>query len=146
MTPITPSPPMARHAGGAAREIALEHGVLTRQMAGLQRRVGEQLRAHAQQVQVLEDEVLHLRAQLVVARTCMLWGLGVAGVARPLSRRARTAVADAVEAMAEASSVICQTGCVGHAHPWLEADGQCRRTGAACELYAGSTSSDTADG
>lgn len=142
MTPTTPALLLVRHDNAAAREIAIEHGVLTRQMAGLQRRVGEQMRAHAQQVVALEEEVLHLRVQLVMARTCLLWGLGVAGVVRPMPRRARTAVADAVEAMAEASSVICQTGCVGHAHPWLEADGQCRRTGQACELYAGSASAD----
>jgi hypothetical protein len=145
MTPTSPTILMARHDSMAAREIAIEHGVLTRQMAGLQRRVGEQMRAHVQQVAALEEEVLRLRVQLVIARTCLLWGLGAAGVIRPVPRRARTAVAGAVEAMAEASSVICQTGCVGHAHPWLEADGQCRRTGQACELYAGSASSDGAD-
>ncbi|MEZ5702753.1 MAG: hypothetical protein R3E42_13695 [Burkholderiaceae bacterium] len=33
----------------------------------------------------------------------------------------------------EAQAVICQTGCVGHAHPWLAPDGQCRRSGDACE-------------
>jgi hypothetical protein len=137
MTPTSPAILMARHDRMAAREIAIEHGVLTRQMAGLQRRVGEQMRAHAQQISSLEEEVLHLRVQLVIARTCLLWGLGAAGVLRPVPRRARTAVADAVEAMAEASSVICQTGCVGHAHPWLEADGQCRRTGTACTLLVG---------
>ena len=145
MTPTSPAILMARHDSMAARELAIEHGVLTRQMAGLQRRVDEQMRTHAQRVTALEAEVLHLRAQLVIARTCLLWGLGVAGVVWPMPRRARTAVADAVEAMAEASSVICQTGCVGHAHPWLESDGQCRRTGQACELYAGSASSDEAD-
>lgn len=145
MTPTSPAILVARHDRMAAREIAIEHGALTRQMAGLQRRVGEQMRAHAQQVMALEEEVLQLRVQLVIARTCLLWGLGAAGVMRPVPRRIRTAVADAVEAMAEASSVICQTGCVGHAHPWLEADGQCRRTGQACELYAGSASSDSAD-
>jgi hypothetical protein len=132
MTPTSPAILMARHDRLAAREIAIEHGVLTRQMAGLQRRVGEQMRAHAQQISALEEEVLHLRVQLVIARTCLLWGLGAAGVVRPVPRRARTTVADAVETMTEASSVICQTGCVGHAHPWLEADGQCRRTGMAC--------------
>ena len=145
MTSTSPAILMARHDSMAAREIAIEHGVLTRQMAGLQHRVGDQMRAHAQQLAALEDEVLYLRVQLVMARTCLLWGLGVAGVARPMPRHTRTAVADAVEVMAEASSVICQTGCVGHAHPWLEADGQCRRTGQACELYAGSASSDHAD-
>lgn len=144
MTPTTSALRMVRLDSAAAREIATEHGVLTRQLAGLQRRVDEQMRAHARRVAALEDEVLWLRVQLVMARTCLLWGLGVAGVVRPVPRRARTPVAGAVEAMAEASSVICQTGCVGHAHPWLEADGQCRRTGQACELYAGSASSEHA--
>lgn len=118
----------------ATREIAVEHGVLTRQIASLQRRVGEQMRAYAQQVSVLEEEVLHLRGQLIVSRTCMLWGLGVAGVVKPPARRLRAVAAAHAGNMAEASSVICQTGCVGHAHPWLEADGQCRRTGNACTL------------
>lgn len=133
MTQTATSPATARHDSLAVREIALEHGVLTRQMAGLQRRVGEQMRAWAQQVSTLQDEVVHLRAQLIVSRTCLLWGLGVAGVVKPPLRRARAVAAGAgTQAMAEASSVICQTGCVGHAHAWLEADGQCRRTGVAC--------------
>lgn len=133
MTQTAPPQRIARHDSMAAREIAIEHGVLTRQMAGLQRRVGEQLRAYAQQVSALQDEVIHLRAQLVVSRTCMLWGLGAAGMVRPVARRARAVTASAeAAAMAEASHVICQTGCVGHAHPWLEADGQCSRTGTTC--------------
>lgn len=141
MTQNPPSPMLARHDSAAARELAIEHGALTRQVAGLQRRVGEQLRAYAQQVSALQEEVLHLRAQLIVSRTSLLWGLGVAGVMKPLARRARPPAGRAEAlAMAEASCVICQTGCVGHAHPWLDADGQCRRTGQACELYAGHAS------
>ncbi|MCW5668938.1 MAG: hypothetical protein KIT86_04705 [Hydrogenophaga sp.] len=137
MTQNPPSPLPARHDSLAAREIAIEHGALTRQVAGLQRRVGEQLRAWALQVSALEDEVLYLRAQLMVSRTCQLWGLGVAGVMKPLARRVPPPAGQAgARAMAEASSVICQTGCVGHAHPWLEGDGQCRRTGQTCDLYA----------
>jgi hypothetical protein len=141
MTQNPPTSLLAHQDSAAARELPIEHGVLTRQVAGLQRRVGEQLRAYALQVAALEDEVLHLRAQLIVSRTSLLWGLGVAGVMKPLARRARP-LAERTEAgaMREASNVICQTGCVGHAHPWLEADGQCRRTGQACELYAGSAS------
>ena len=131
MTQTATPMPITRHDSVATREIAIEHGVLTRQMAGLQRRVGEQMRACAQQVSVLQDEVVHLRGQLIVSRTCMLWDLGRAGVMKPVVRRARE-VAPQVESMPEASSVICQTGCVGHAHPWLEADGQCSRTGTAC--------------
>ena len=33
----------------------------------------------------------------------------------------------------DAQSVISQTGCVGHAHPWLDDDGQCRLSGQVCE-------------
>ncbi len=129
--------PANGHEIAAAHEIAAEHGALTRQVAGLQRHLGEQLQAQARRMAALEDEVLRLRAQLVVARTCMLWGLGAAGVARRASRaapppRPRTPQAAEARAMAEADRVICQTGCVGHAHPWLDADGVCRRTGAAC--------------
>jgi hypothetical protein len=141
MTQTSPTILRACHDSVAAREIAIEHGALTRQVAGLQRRVSEQLCAYAQQVSALEDEVLHLRAQLIVLRSSLLLGLGVAGVVKPLTRRARSLAERAeTRAMVEASSVICQTGCVGHAHPWLEADGQCRRTGQACDLYAGSAS------
>lgn len=140
MTQNLPTHLLARRDSAAARELAIEHGALTRQVAGLQRRVGEQLRAYALQVSALEDEVLHLRAQLIVSRTSLLWGLGVAGVMKPLARRARWPAGQAeAGAMREASSVICQTGCVGHAHPWLEADGQCRRTGVACTQLTGQT-------
>jgi hypothetical protein len=147
MTPpyTAPTRVVAHPDGMAAREIAIEHGVLTRQMAALQRRLSDQMRAGALQVSALEDEVLRLRAQLIVTRTCMLWGLGVAGVMKPMPRARAVAARARTVDMAEASSVICQTGCVGHAHPWLEADGQCRRTGQACELYAGSASSENAD-
>ncbi len=139
MTPFAPprAPVVALAAhpdGAAAREIAIEHGALTRQMAGLQRRLGEQMRGMAQRVAVLEDEVLRLRAQLVVARTCMLWGLNASEVTRLPPSRANGGLVPA--GLAEASSVICQTGCVGHAHPWLETDGQCRRTGLACAQVA----------
>ncbi len=129
---------MARHDSMAAREIEIEHAVLTRQLAGAQRRLSEEMQAHAQRVHALESEVVQLRAQLVMARSCMLWGLNTAGVMRPLARRARVVQAAAeAAAMAEASDVICQTGCVGHAHPWLEVDGQCRRTGTSCVHVSG---------
>lgn len=137
MTPISTIHLAARHDSAATRELALEHGALTRQMASLQRRVSEQVRAQALQLAALEEEVLCLRGELIVARTCMLWGLGVAGAARPVVRRPRAPVVAAQDHMAEASGVICQTGCVGHAHPWLEADGQCRRTGVTCNQIPG---------
>lgn len=128
---------IARHDSMAAREIAIEHAALTRQLAAMQRRVSEQIQANAQRVQALESEVMQLRARLILTRTCLFWGLAASSAVRPLAQRAQLAAAAAeAAAMAEASGVICQTGCMGHAHPWLDADGQCRRTGAACEHLA----------
>lgn len=119
-----------------AHAVANEHGALTRQLAALQRRVSEQLADHARRVQGLEAEVMRLRARLVQARTALLWGLG--HVALPAQSRATrpsapTTRTTRTSTMPQASAVICQTGCTGHAHPWLEADGQCRRTGGACD-------------
>ncbi|MGE0097476.1 MAG: hypothetical protein AB7S86_03920 [Hydrogenophaga sp.] len=116
--------------------MSTEHGVLTRQLAGLQRRVETQMRASQAQLLALEGEVLRLRTQLVLTRTCVLWGLNAMVSTRPLLQR-RTNPDAALTSLAEASGVICQTGCVGHAHPWLEADGQCRRTGGACNQVTG---------
>lgn len=111
-----------------------EHSLLLRQLAGLQRRVSEQLGACASPLMALDGEVLRLRAQLMVARTGVLWGLGVESLAWTAASRARAPLRPVPvrAAMQEAAAVICQTGCVGHAHPWLEADGQCRRSGQAC--------------
>jgi ElaB/YqjD/DUF883 family membrane-anchored ribosome-binding protein len=116
-----------------ARELAQEHGVLMRQIGGLQSRCTELLRSASSRVAALEGENLRLRAELVLLRTSVFWGLGAATVLR----RARSQVEKSrqpVQAGArEAQAVICQTGCVGHAHPWLDADGQCRRSGQACD-------------
>lgn len=131
-----------RHDTMGVSDIAIEHGALTRQLASLQRHVSEQMQANARHVRALEGEVVRLRAQWIVMRTGQFWGLGTAGAVRPLARHAPP-TAPAAE-MAEASSVICQTACVGHAHPWLEADGQCRRTGLACEHVTAPTRSTTA--
>lgn len=120
-----------------------EHGALTRQLAVLQDRVSRQIADHADQVQRLQAEVVRLRGRLVQARTALLWGLsrGELRHAPPsASRRVLPAgrLSLVSEALPEAHTVICQTACAGHAHPWLEADGVCRRTGSACE--AGATS------
>jgi hypothetical protein len=117
----------------AATELVAEHGVLMRQMGGLQRRSSEQLQAARAREAALEADNLRLRAELVLLRTCVFWGLGAATVLRrPPALRPGTRVP--VDAAArEAQAVICQTGCVGHAHPWLEAGGQCRRSGQACD-------------
>ncbi len=131
------TPPTARNAppraGALAHELVAEHGVLMRQIGGLQRRSSELLRASTARETALLAENLRLRAELVLLRTSVFWGLGAAMVLRrpPAVRAARPPAVDA--GAREAQAVICQTGCVGHAHPWLEADGQCRRSGQACE-------------
>lgn len=115
-----------------ARELAQEHGVLMRQIGGLQSRCTELLRSSSSRVAALEGENLRLRAELVLLRTSVFWGLGAATVLRRRSPAVRSR--PPVEAGArEAQAVICQTGCVGHAHPWLDEEGQCRRSGQACD-------------
>lgn len=131
------TPPTARNAppraGALAHELVAEHGVLMRQIGGLQRRSSELLRASSARETALVAENLRLRAELVLLRTSVFWGLGAAMVLRrpPAVRAVRPTAVDA--GAREAQAVICQTGCVGHAHTWLEADGQCRRSGQACE-------------
>lgn len=142
-----PDTPLAR-----VQSLAQEHGVLVRTLGALQRRVGQLQHAHAQALGELQGEVMRLRAQLVAARTRVLWGLPAGGdlapgaravvdaTPRPTARTGHPPQRVATGHLAAAQAVICQTGCVGHAHPWREADGQCRRMGQACDTArAGST-------
>jgi hypothetical protein len=114
-----------------------EHGVLIRQVAGLQTRVSQQMQAYAQQVDDLEQALLGARARLLLVRTALLWGLDREGLSlsspgRSRQRPASSRPSPVPRPLNEADTVICQSGCVGHAHPWLEDDGQCRRTGQSC--------------
>lgn len=109
------------------QDLVIEHGVLMRQIGGLQRRSTEQWQA-------LQAENLRLRAELVILRTSVLWGLGV----QPLMRRTATVKpvrrqSAVAHGTVEAQALICQTGCIGHAHPWLGEEGQCLRSGQVCE-------------
>jgi hypothetical protein len=123
------------------QELTGEHGALARQLASLQDRVSQQIADYAAQVRVLQSEVVRLRGRLVQARTALLWGLA-RGDLHPasLSVPRRVVMARRLslvsDALPDVQAVICQTGCAGHAHPWLEADGVCRRTGSACEVGA----------
>ena len=130
--PATEMPPGARSL--ALHEMAREHGALVRQLGALQRRVGDLLRSHADTLVELQCENVRLRAELVVLRSAVFWGLGAAGVVRRAPARAGKAPTQ--PPWLEAQAVICQTGCVGHAHPWLGDHGQCRRTGQACAPLA----------
>lgn len=114
-------------------DLVAEHAALARWLGQLQRRIGALQHDHRQQVATLQADLMRLRGQTLVLRTATLWGLGGA-VLTPLGSVARTpGVRVMTPVWREASSVICQTGCVGHAHPWRDDQGLCRRTGEACQ-------------
>lgn len=119
----------------APAEVNAEHSVLLRCMARLQT-LGDQLAGRERRVRQLERENLLLRGQQLVARTAWLWGLRTEAMLR---QRAAVVRPEPVSdpALREAGSVICQTGCVGHAHHWLGDEGQCRRSGLPCERLSG---------
>lgn len=112
-----------RSHGLVASELVREHGALIRQLGALQRWVGDLLRTHAD----LQGHNIRLRAELVLLRSASYWGLDV------VPRVPVRAVAAPMQTpWPEAQAVICRTGCVGHAHPWRDDAGQCRRTGQPC--------------
>lgn len=116
------------------QDLVTEHRVMMRQIGGLQRRSAEQWQAMRAREDALLAENMRLRAELVLLRTSVLWGLGITGwvrraaVGRPLPRPA--SVAPGTRA---AQVVLCQTACVGHAHPWLDDEGLCLRSGQSCD-------------
>ena len=126
---------MARHEARAlvVRELVAEHGVLSRRLAQLQQRVGDQLQASARRQAALDGENIRLRGELVRMRTAVAWDLRSAALVPRAATGPRGLAPRIAPGLLEAQAVICQTGCAGHAHPWLEPDGQCRRTGQACD-------------
>lgn len=116
------------------QELVAEHRVLMRQMGGLQRRSTEQWQAMQAREMALQAENLRLRAELVLLRTGVLWGLGVASLMRrPAASRSVRRPAAVASGTEQAQAIICQTACVGHAHPWLGDEGQCLRSGQTCD-------------
>ncbi len=97
--------------------VLLEHAVLCRHLGGVQDRVSRLMQEKEKALHALTSEVVRLRGQLVLTHTLRLWGL-------------QTQPTEDLEA---ARKVICQTGCAGHAHPWLSEDGQCRWSGRVCD-------------
>ena len=132
-----PGPCRGLSAVGPAGAAGLqEHEAVLRHWGRLQRQMDDVLRAAVAREAALTGENLRLRAEWVLLRTSVLWGLGHARMHRP-SQRPLVAVRPlSADSDREVQAVICQTGCVGHAHPWLEADGQCRRSGRACQAPA----------
>jgi hypothetical protein len=116
--------------------VVLEHAVLCRHLGGVQDRVSRLMQEKEVALNALTSEVVRLRGQLVVARTSMLWGMALPVGNAPHSKPAsgappfQTKPAPDTDA---ARKAICQTGCTGHAHPWLTDDGQCRWSGRICD-------------
>lgn len=120
-------------------DLVAEHAALARWLGQLQRRMGALQHDHQQQVAKLQADLIRLRGQTLVLRTATLWGLdGLLLAPAGSAARAPDTVRRAVHLVwREASEVICQTGCAGHAHPWRDDQGLCRRTGEACQQGAG---------
>lgn len=112
-------------------DIAAEHGTVLRHWASVQSRVTRQMCEQARHCERLEAELMQLRARWVLATTSMLWGLGWPGAARAAAADAQRA-ATSHEAVTSAAELICQVGCVSHAHHWRSEAGECRLTGGDC--------------
>ena len=97
--------------------VVQEHAVLCRHLGGVQDRVSKLMQEKDMALKALASEVVQLRGQLVVAHTSRLWGMQ----------------AQPTQDLEAARKVICQTGCAGHAHPWLSDEGQCRWSGRVCD-------------
>ena len=112
-------------------DVRAEHAVLLRHWAGVQDRVSRQACQQAQRCAELEAELLRLRARWVLTTTRMLWGMGWPGLETAHHALAGNA-APTTTVPVTASQVLCQSGCAGHAHPWLDNEGHCRLTGQDC--------------
>lgn len=149
--------------GAAANAMPLdEQMVWLRHHARVQQRMSATVRQMAARIEALEADLLRHRAQAVLERTAQWWAIplrshrswrrwpGVQpGGARtsvvrlafrgPALAQAAATPASAVapdlapDAWRASDEVLCQTACVGHAHHWLGADGQCQRKGGDCE-------------
>lgn len=137
----TPGAP-AQHNHPAPVSVVQEHAVLMRHMGRLQTRVSGLLADQEAQLQALSGEVLRLRGQLVVARTAVLWGLALRTASKQPTAQRNAIQSRGAGDMARLGNsewtrqLVCQTGCVGHAHHWLTTEGTCQLSGQACERQA----------
>lgn len=130
----------AVHFGDMLLSPSAELAVVLRHLGGVQTQVGELVSQQQQKIEQLQWQLMRLRAQCVLERTQRLWGLSESNLLAN-STGAKRFVANGekiqhflpVKAWRAAQKIICQTGCVGHAHPWLKDDGQCARTGQDCD-------------
>ncbi|WP_084455190.1 DUF2325 domain-containing protein [Comamonas composti] len=131
-----------------------EHGALLRHYARLQRRCTELVLSQAREIERLEQQVMRLRAQVMLRDSALAWawedqsGAGAdagesqaSALLRDMTEQAASAagLAPSVDLPALEHSlrcadlVICQTGCMGHGAFWRVED-HCKRTGKTCVL------------
>lgn len=117
-------------------DVTHEHAVLSRHLGSVQNRISNLIREKDLALEALTSEIVRLRAQLVIARTLVLWGMDMP--LKCVNRKVLMSnqvqqLIDESQSLEAARKAICQTGCTGHAHPWLSDNGQCRRSGRACD-------------
>lgn len=117
-----------------------ELAVCLRYLGGVQSRCTDLVRQQQHQIDQLQAQLIRLRAQCILERTQNLWGLwSIQTRSGPASLPAAGTVSAKFppplkeKAWQTAQKIICQTGCMGHAHAWLKSDGQCARTGQECD-------------
>lgn len=118
-----------------------ELAVVLRHLGGVQTQVSDLVREQQQQIAQLQTQLIRLRAQRMLERTQSLWGLSVCHPTMPTAMASKSVAIGAsalasltAKAWQAAQKIICLTGCVGHAHPWLKPNGQCARTGQECDV------------
>ncbi len=126
---------MARLLGSLAT--GADYEALVRQLARLQVRISDLVLTHRIERNRLEAQVIRLRAKLIMGLTERFWLVGARRSTSARTEAPTGLVPDqgpqaAPEDLRQAREVICETGCQGHAHPWLQ-DGQCRLSGDACQ-------------
>lgn len=114
-------------------QIRQEHLALVRHLAGIQAKVSQEIAAQQKRAERAEAESMRLRAELLVVRTAVYWNVREI-VPRRVPPNPRVRPPQVLPQSEEAQTLICQTGCAGHAHPWLDPDGDCRRLGEPCTV------------
>ena len=108
-------------------DITAEHIALLRQWGRLQTQIEALQRTHAHEKAQTSQELVRLRAQLIIRDTLAYWGMN------PLLQRQRVAATRQQDRNKSAQEVICQTGCIAQAHAWLGDEDQCRLFGGNCQ-------------
>jgi hypothetical protein len=116
--------------GGFMPDITAEHIALLRQWGRLQTQIEALQRTHAHEKAQTSQELVRLRAQLIIRDTLAYWGMN------PLLQRRRVAPARQPDRAISAQEVICQTGCIAHAHAGMDKEDTCRLLGGTCETLS----------